>query len=202
VKILNLYAGIGGNRKLWGDEHQITAVEYDSKIASVYADLWPHDEVIVGDAHEYLRVNFREYDFIWSSPPCQSHSSFRHNLRVRYGQSEPVFADMSLYEEILFLQHYAEGYWLVENVVPYYGALIEAQKVGRHLYWTNFDLPELPHLNDNIRGNNKISDLENLHGFDLSDYRLPNKRQVLRNVVSPEIGLGILEKVMELRGEQ
>ena len=202
MKILNLYAGIGGNRKLWGDEHQITAVEYDPKIASVYADLWPHDEVIVGDAHEYLRVNFREYDFIWSSPPCQSHSSFRHNLRVRYGHSEPVFADMSLYEEILFLQHYAEGYWLVENVVPYYGALIEAQKVGRHLYWTNFDLPELPHLNDNIRGNNKISDLENLHGFDLSDYRLPNKRQVLRNVVSPEIGLGILEKVMELRGEQ
>jgi len=202
VKILNLYAGIGGNRKLWGDEHQITAVEYDPKIASVYADLWPHDEVIVGDAHEYLRVNFREYDFIWSSPPCQSHSSFRHNLRVRYGQSEPVFADMSLYEEILFLQHYGEGYWLVENVVPYYGALIEAQKVGRHLYWTNFDLPGLPHLNDNIRGNNKISDLENLHGFDLSGYRLPNKRQVLRNVVSPEIGLGILEKVMELRGEQ
>jgi len=167
----------------------------------VYADLWPHDEVVVGDAHEYLRVNFRDYDFIWSSPPCQSHSSFRHNLRVRYGQAEPVFADMSLYEEILFLKHYAEGYWIVENVVPYYGALIEAQKVGRHLYWANFELPDLPHLNDNIRGNNKISDLEQLHGFDLSAYRLPNKRQVLRNVVSPEIGLGILNRVIKLKGE-
>ena len=27
LKILNLYAGIGGNRKLWGNEHDITAVE-------------------------------------------------------------------------------------------------------------------------------------------------------------------------------
>jgi hypothetical protein len=27
MKILNLYAGIGGNRKLWGDEHEIVAVE-------------------------------------------------------------------------------------------------------------------------------------------------------------------------------
>jgi len=31
MKILNLYAGIGGNRKLWGDQHQVTAVEYDGK---------------------------------------------------------------------------------------------------------------------------------------------------------------------------
>ena len=27
MKILNLYAGIGGNRKLWGDEHEVVAVE-------------------------------------------------------------------------------------------------------------------------------------------------------------------------------
>lgn len=27
MKILNLYAGIGGNRKLWPDDHEITAVE-------------------------------------------------------------------------------------------------------------------------------------------------------------------------------
>lgn len=33
MKILNLYCGIGGNRKLWGDEHEITAVEFEPKIA-------------------------------------------------------------------------------------------------------------------------------------------------------------------------
>jgi len=25
MKILNLYAGIGGNRKLWGNDHEITS---------------------------------------------------------------------------------------------------------------------------------------------------------------------------------
>ena len=58
MKILNLYAGIGGNRKLWGDEHNITAVEINPNIAKIYQDLYPYDTVIVGDAHEYLRQHF------------------------------------------------------------------------------------------------------------------------------------------------
>ena len=80
MKILNLYAGLGGNRKLWGDEHQITAVEYDPDIAAIYKNLYPMDNVIVEDAHQYLLENYDKYDFIWSSPPCQSHSSFRFNM--------------------------------------------------------------------------------------------------------------------------
>ena len=36
MKILNLYAGIGGNRKLWGKEHDITAVELRPEIAAIY----------------------------------------------------------------------------------------------------------------------------------------------------------------------
>ena len=91
MKILNLYAGIGGNRKLWGNDHQITSVEYDPKIAAVYADLWPQDELVVGDAHEYLRLNHEQFDFIWSSPPCQSHSSFRYNIQVRFHGTEQVY---------------------------------------------------------------------------------------------------------------
>lgn len=193
MKILNLYAGIGGNRKLWSDEHQIVSVEYDEKIAAVYADLFPQDELIVGDAHEYLRKHHNEFDFIWSSPPCQTHSSFRFNIGVRYRGVEPKFPDMTLYEEIVFLQYHArpETKWLVENVVPYYEPLIPARKIGRHLYWSNFELPEVPHLVDNIRGH-QIPQLQELHGYDLSKYSLPNKRQVLRNVVSPEVGLAIL----------
>ena len=34
MKILDLYAGKGGNRKKWGDNHEITAVEFDPKIAT------------------------------------------------------------------------------------------------------------------------------------------------------------------------
>ncbi len=33
-KMLNLYAGIGGNRKLWGDNDDITAIEINPKIAA------------------------------------------------------------------------------------------------------------------------------------------------------------------------
>jgi len=198
MKILNLYAGIGGNRRLWGDDHQVTSVEYDEKIAAVYADLWPQDELIVGDAHEYLRQHHNEFDFIWSSPPCQTHSSFRYNIGVRFRGVEPKFPDMTLYEEIVFLQYHSEALWLVENVIPYYSPLIEGQKIGRHLYWSNFDLPELPDPVDNIRGN-QIPQLQELHGFDLSPYNLPNKRQVLRNVVSPEIGKAILDEAVATR---
>jgi DNA (cytosine-5)-methyltransferase 1 len=64
MKILNLYAGIGGNRKLW-EGHEITAVEINPKIAEVYKTLFPEDEVVVGDAHQYLLDHFREFDFIW-----------------------------------------------------------------------------------------------------------------------------------------
>lgn len=77
MKILNLYAGIGGNRKLWGDEHEIIAVEYDPKIAAIYQDFFPKDKVVVGDAHQYLLDHFEEFEFIWASPPCPTHSDIR-----------------------------------------------------------------------------------------------------------------------------
>ena len=82
MKILNLYAGIGGNRKLWGDSHEITAVEIDKDIASIYQTHFPQDKVIVGDAHQYLLDHYKEFDFIWSSPPCPTHSKARFGLGV------------------------------------------------------------------------------------------------------------------------
>jgi DNA (cytosine-5)-methyltransferase 1 len=81
MKVLNLYAGIGGNRKLWKDV-EITAIENDVQIAKIYQDFFPKDKVIVADAHEYLLKHFEEFDFIWSSPPCPSHSHIRKELAV------------------------------------------------------------------------------------------------------------------------
>lgn len=195
MKILNLYAGIGGNRKLWGDEHQVTAVEYDPQIAAVYADLFPNDEVIVGDAHEYLRLHHAEFEFIWSSPPCQTHSSFRFNIGERFRGVEAKFPDMTLYEEIVFLQTRSTAKWVVENVVPYYKPLLPAVKIDRHLYWSNFELPTLERKVENLRSA-QIPDLEALHGYDLSKYKLSNKRQVLRNCVAPATGLAVLEAAL------
>ena len=57
MRVLNLYAGLGGNRKHWGD-CEVTAVEYDPKIAKVYQNQYPQDNVEVCDAHEFLLKNF------------------------------------------------------------------------------------------------------------------------------------------------
>ena len=119
MKVLNLYAGIGGNRKLWEDV-EVTAVEINSDIATIYKDFYPNDEIIIGDAHKYLLENYNKYDFIWSSPPCQSHSSFRQNICVRYRNTKPEYPDMKMYQEILFLEYNAKCNWVVENVKPYY----------------------------------------------------------------------------------
>lgn len=201
MKILNLYAGIGGNRKLWNklfsvsNQIQVTAVENDPLLAEIYKNFFPNDTVIVGDAHEYLRQHYQEFDFIWSSPPCQTHSSFRHNICVRYRGTEPKFPDMTLYEEILFLKHHFKGKWIVENVKPYYEPLIKPQILERHCFWSNFEIADKKFVKDNIR-KAQIPQLQKKYGFDLKDYKLKNKRQVLRNCVEPEIGLHILKEAL------
>ena len=196
MKILNLYAGIGGNRRLWGDEHEVTAVEYNPDIAAVYADLYPNDTVVVGDAHQYLLEHHEEFDFIWSSPPCQSHSSFRYNIGVRFRGTEPKYPDMTLYEEIVFLKYHSKALWVVENVVPYYPAMMDPQKINRHLYWASFTINDLPKVVENLR-DLQIPGLQKLHGIDLSKYKISNKRQILRNCVLPETGLAILQDAIE-----
>jgi DNA (cytosine-5)-methyltransferase 1 len=197
VKILNLYAGIGGNRKLWGDEHEITAVENNSDIAKVYSICFPKDKVIVADAHDYLLEHFTEFDFIWSSPPCQSHSSFRQNIGVRYRGVKPIFVDMKLWQEILFLQANSTCKWVVENVNPYYSPLINPTVVlQRHLFWSNYEIKETQFEKDSLRSA-QIAQLQKLHGFNLDGYKLPNKRQVLRNCVAPHIGLHVLQQMFE-----
>ena len=196
MKILNLYSGIGGNRKLWGGDLDITAIEYDESIAEIYKDLFPGDNVIVCDAHEYLLKNFDKYDLIWSSPPCQTHSSFRQNICVRYRGTEPKFPDLKLYEEIIFLQYNSNKLWVVENVKPYYKPLIEGKLIQRHLFWSNFNIPSIEIEKDNIR-KAQIPDLQRRYGYDLGAYKLKNKRQILRNCVHPNLGEHVLRCAKE-----
>ena len=197
-KVLNLYAGIGGNRALWKDCH-VTAVEYNPEIASVYQDRFKNDTVIITDAHAFLQENYKDFDFIWSSPPCPTHSNFRQNISVRYRGSKAMYPDMSLYQEIIFLKHNCEGQkWCVENVVPYYEPLINANtKLGRHLFWCNFSvLPKAFNLNVHIRSA-LIPDLEKLHQVNLKTTKLQNKRQVLRNCVDSDVGLYIFKSAFK-----
>jgi len=190
VKILNLFAGIGGNREKWGNKHDITAVEFDPAIAKVYADRYPNDTLIVGDAVEYLLKHYLEFDMIWSSPPCQSHSRVKNSQYTRESYTA-VLPDVMLWQIIAFLQlHGRKAKWVVENVMPYYTPLIEPTvKLDRHLYWTNFPLEEKTFKKEHI--------IKYVKSDELSEYKdIKNKRQVIRNKVNPKIGEYILKQIM------
>ncbi len=199
VKVLNLYACLGGNRYKWGDEYEITAVELDPELARMYQKRFPNDKVIVADAHQYLLEHYKEFDFIWTSPPCSSHSKARF-WGSKGGQCDPVYSDMMLYQEIIFLDNFFEGKYCVENVTPYYEPLIPGKKRGRHLYWTNFNLPnELSNRFDvaGTREKDELKELSKFHDIDLSDYKgEQNKIKIARNLVDYEAGKTILETAM------
>jgi DNA (cytosine-5)-methyltransferase 1 len=193
MRILNLYAGIGGNRKLWKDV-EVTAVELNPSIAKFYKDHFPWDRVLVEDAHEYLLNHYQEFDFIWSSINCPSHSRARFWVAKPNNKIKPVFPDMKLYEEILFLKHYFNGLWNVENVVSFYEPLITPSRIiGRHCFWSNFHIKPI-NIKEADINRGKISDWSKLHGFDISEYTFTNTRRdkILRNCVAPELGLHIL----------
>ncbi len=191
IKVLNLYAGIGGNRKLWKDV-QVTAVEYDQSIADIYKDLYPQDTVICDDAHTYLPKHYSEFDFIWSSPPCPTHSQYRFHVGFQAKGFDGVYPDMTLYQEIIFLQYHFSGKWAVENVRSYYDPLIKPMQVTRHYFWANFFIPDMKLPPPRIDQSSN-TDLENHLGFDLSQYNHPEKRKMLRNCVNPELGLHVLQ---------
>lgn len=200
MKILNLFAGIGGNRKLWGEEHDITAVEIDENIAKIYKDFFPNDNIIIGDAHEYLRKHFREFEFIWASPPCPTHSDLQ--MFNYHKEDKIVYPDMRLYQEIILLKHFYKGNWVIENVKPYYQPLIAPTfEMNRHFFWSNkFILADTRnHSFMNIKDDEK--EMQKLYGFDLRKYRKifsnVEFRQILRNCVVPEIGKYILDRITE-----
>ena len=184
MKILNLYSGIGGNRHLWGDEHEITAIEINPEISAIYKEKFPNDVVINTDAHFYLLHHFQDFDFIWSSPPCPSHS------RLCYSQKEKKYIDLSLYQQIILLKSWFKGKWVIENVVPYYDYLINPSVViGRHPYWCNFEVPTLPIKNIDI-SRSTADELSEYLGIPKPRYK---SRLLLRNCVEPKIGLHFLK---------
>jgi len=198
IKVLNLYACLGGNRYKWNevsDNIEVTAVELDPELARMYQERFPNDKVIVADAHQYLLDHYKEFDFIWSSPPCPTHSRINISQYTRESWT-PHFPDMKLYEEIIFLSSYFKGKYVVENVIPYYKPLIEAKQRGRHLYWTNFNLPNI--LSDRkspdftrIKDEYKVlSDFHDIKGIPVNT---GGYRNVLRNLVDYEAGKTIFE---------
>ena len=205
-KILNLYACLGGNRYKWDEvaNIEVTAVEYDAEIAKAYQERFPNDKVIVADAHQYLLDHYKEFDFIWSSPPCPSHSKIRKTKKSRETFT-PLYPDMKLYEEIIFLDNHFDGKYCVENVTPYYEPLIPAKKRGRHLYWTNFNLPndlkerKLDGILCTMIDEHKK--LEVFHDLKINA-NLGGYRDVLRNLVDYEAGKTIFATALGIQMQQ
>jgi DNA (cytosine-5)-methyltransferase 1 len=210
MKILNLYAGIGGNRKLWysvRDDLEITAIENVPEIAKIYQDFFPNDKVIIADAHQYLLDHYKEFDFIWSSPPCPTHSVTNNFL---HAQGNVRYPDMSLWQEIVFLQHWFKGKWVVENFKSYYPPLWKPQELDRHYFWTNFSITPKQFgetilktgRNFNICNarsstrKNQEEDVRELETY--LEIKLPQtakkQRLLLRNCVYPKIGLHIFQE--------
>ena len=113
---------------------------------------------------------------------------------------------MGLYEEIIFLDNMFSGKYVVENVIPYYEPLIPAHKRGRHLYWTNFNLPTS--LNERKLGGNTIEkgDIKKLcefHDYDFYTYKGKQRmNKIARNLVDYEAGRTILETAIGIINKQ
>ena len=191
MKILNLYAGIGGNRKLWGDEHEVTAVELDPNIAKIYQEFYPNDMVIVGDAHEYLLKHYAEFDFIWSSPPCPTHS----RLSIANVKTEVKYPDMKLYEEIILLKHRFKGKWVVENVMSYYEPLIKPQILQRHYFWANFEIPYIEYEREKTCTVDDRNRLGAMYDINIDKFTGIDKRKCLRNCVHPKVAQHIFSLI-------
>ena len=183
---------------------EVTAVELDKEAAKLYQERFPNDIVIVADAHQYLLDHYKEFDFIWSSPPCPTHSRARYWSSSNYQTTtEAVYPDMKLYEEILFLQHYYKtGKWCVENVIPYYEPLIQAQQRGRHLYWANFNLPK--DLKDRrfaiSQTKNELKELCKFHDYNFTKYKGEQSVvKMARNLVDYEAGKTILATAFNIQ---
>ena len=204
MKILNLYACLGGNSYKWDEvaNIEVTAVEWDEELARLYKERFPNDKVIVADAHQYLLDHYKEFDFIWSSPPCPSHSKARYWGFGKNGL-QPCYPDMKLYEEIIFLQANFKGLYIVENVKPYYEPLIRPTAIlQRHPVWANFAIERIDLPSDNIEWGT-VAGWQESTGFDLTGFDV-DKRTVLRNCVSPILGSHILNAALGKtpKGEQ
>ena len=205
MKILNLYACLGGNRYKWNEvknDIEVTAVELDEELAKLYKERFPNDKVIVADAHQYLLHNYKKFDFIWSSPPCPSHSKSRF---ARHKSTIPMYPDMSLYQQILLLKHYYKGKYCIENVIPFYDSLIYGKKRGRHIYWTNFRLPS--NLKERKAGifesDNEVKKWCKFHEFDFYKYKGKQRiDKIARNLVDYKVGKTILQTMLDIKNDK
>ena len=209
MKILNLYAGLGGNRlgfeKFYterGIDIEVTAVEQNADVAAYYQKRFPQDEIFLCNVKDFIekKENLKKIlssDLIWGSPPCQSHSRVVLPNKNRFLK----MPNMHLYRLIILLMQ-LDMPWIVENVYPFYHKHISElflpqTFVERHAFWTNQEIQKRKYSIGKgiIIENAKVSELEAYHDIYLG--KLTNKRQYLRNCINWRTTMKVLEMLQQ-----
>lgn len=174
-------------------------VENVPHIADTYRQLFPQDSVVEADAHQYLLDHYKEFDFIWSSPPCPSHSMLQI---IQNSRGNVRYPDMTLYQEIIFLQQFCHVPWVIENVKPYYKVLISpTRECAQHLFWSNFHISKYFDDSKITIIKDGIGAMQREYGIDLTGIDTIQKRKLLRNCVIPRLGLHVFSCKDNLKQE-
>lgn len=204
MKILNLYAGLGGNRTLWSRIYSITAVENNDRRAEIYAKRFPNDEIIVRDVKEFLyTTDLTQFDLIWLSPPCKTHSQMNrfHKGRPKIPRLDEIFGVQIWLERLVKYP----GHWVMENVYPEYGIqnLVGCFIVtlDKNVFWSSFPIdrkrfrpikPGHGSLNNSTTMREEREKL--IQNFMLTDIEDMISLEEIRNCVDPRIGKYVLEQ--------
>ena len=108
---------------------------------------------------------------------------------------QPKYPNMSLYEEIILLMKYKhKAKWVIENVRPYYEPLIKPQRIGRHCFWSNFNISNIDLPAEKIN-QSRIKEMADLKGVSINFIiKSESKLKIIRNCVSANLGLHILNQ--------
>lgn len=193
-KILNLYSGIGGTIHKLNDYSNITNVDNNKIVLEINKRLHPGSTNILCDAKEYLIKNYRNFDIILASPPCQPNTRLNYTLN---SQNIVRLPDLSIYEIVLFLEQFHKGLYMVENVISYFEPLIKPQILDRHFVWSNVKFKNIDMPNKFNLSSSNIKYLENSLGINLGKTKGLGKRkdQILRNCIHPGLGVQIIEQL-------
>lgn len=197
MRILDLYGGVGGTgigihevcQEEFGLEYDYMIVENDEEVIKYHALNCPRSHIYKEDAINWLD-KLENFDFIWVSPPCKSHS-----MAMLFWSNTEKFRqiDKDLFKWIRKTRELKLPAIVVENVVPYYGFKYKPTcMIGRHVFWANFpilpfEVPKRPKAFDYMTKN----DWCNYKGI------IAATREQARAAVHPAIAGGIFKQFLQ-----